>query len=448
MALLMGLYKALWAYLALTAINLSSQTTLKRLIGPALGAFLWLAFDWWQNILLTGFNWTPLAGSLSGCLPLLGLSDILGVYGLGFLVALISLLIASVLFSKLDKKAAFLQIGIVLFLLASLWGYGRYRLAYYDGLSQEAEKVRVVLLQGSVPQDVKWDPNFRDEVLKRYSKLVTQARDQKPWLIVWPETALPFIYGLDIVETQWLKDLLDQSQDNYILGLASAQYDISGSLRLYNRAQLTKGADFGAYYDKEHLVPFGEYIPLKQYLPILDWPFFQNIIGAAGAYSPGRRKAPMELDEQKFSLLICYESIFPSLSRQKVLDGSQFLVITTNDAWFGGSAAPLQHLRHAVLRAVENRRPVARAANNGLSALILPSGRIVNQTKQDEITIVSLDLPLIAPNKLPLTFFVSFGHFLAPIAAAAALIYLMFTVITEWRIERQKNRLAKKRNSK
>ncbi|MDR2366601.1 MAG: apolipoprotein N-acyltransferase [Deltaproteobacteria bacterium] len=426
LAAYLALYNGLWAAFMSQRAHLEAPLDSRLLGVPMLGAFLWVGFDYLKNFVFTGFNWTPLAGGLSGSLDFIGAADLVGVYGLGFPVALVSILLAQIFAYRAWPKRTLASLATAVLLLVAMFGYGRYRLGLFDDLAQAAAgggKRSVSILQASVPQDEKWDPNFRDEILARFASLLGASAQAKPWLTIWPETAVPFIYGLDPVETAWMDQTLDEFAMPMLVGLASGDYDEDGRLRLHNRAWLVSGGKVLGTYDKSHLVPFGEYVPLSDVLPFLRWPFLQGVLGAAGTYSPGLKKPPMALDGLRLGQLICFESIFPGLARDRARAGADLLIVTTNDAWFNLTMAPDQHLAHSALRAVETRLPLVRAANNGISAIIAPSGRITHRSVQNEIR--ALVWPLDLPPKSPPTLFSRGGYLVAPLMGLGTALFCL-----------------------
>jgi apolipoprotein N-acyltransferase len=209
-----------------------------------------------------------------------------------------------------------------------------------------------------------------------------------------------------------------------LVGLASGDYDEEGTLHLHNRAWLVEDTKIKGVYDKIHLVPFGEYIPLGDVLPFLKWPFLQGLLGAVGTYSPGQDKPPMVHDGVQLGQLICFESIFPYMAYDQAKKGADLLVVTTNDAWFGLTMAPDQHLAQSVMRAVETRLPLARAANNGISAIISPSGRILHRSIQNEIHTYVWPIKLSSDN--PLSLFSKGGYLVAPLMGIATALFCLW----------------------
>ncbi|MDR3135729.1 MAG: apolipoprotein N-acyltransferase [Deltaproteobacteria bacterium] len=426
LAAFLALYQAIWAGLMAGYTTREAPLDSRMMGVPLLGAFLWAGFDYLKNYVLTGFNWSPLAGGLTGSLELIGAADLIGVYGLTLPVALVSILLAQLVKYRARREQALVSAIAALAIVAAFFGYGSYRLSHYDQLASSGDGTEktVAILQASVPQDQKWDLRFRDEILSRFEFLLAKANQAKPWLTVWPETAVPFIYGLDLVETRWIDETLSNSPLNMLVGLAAGDYDETGTLKLHNRAWLIQRGEVIGSYDKSHLVPFGEYIPLASVLPFLKWPFLQGLLGAAGTYDPGLPRPPMVLDGIQIGQLICFESIFPYMAYERAKSGASLLVVTTNDAWFGLTMAPSQHLAQSVHRAVETRLPLVRAANNGISVIIAPSGRVLRRSPQNEIQTYAW--PLKLPAQSPKTLFSRGGHLLAPLMGLLTFLFCLY----------------------
>ncbi len=279
--------------------------------------------------------------------------------------------------------------------------------------AESGKALRCVVIQPSIDQSVKWDPSFQEETMARYQRLTRSTYDFSPDLIVWPETAVPLFFqdGPALVKT--IFSLVEESEAALLFG--SPAYGRNGrQLRYYNRAYLLR-PDIKTiqHYDKIHLVPFGEYVPLKGLLG-----FLNRLVPATGDFAPGDRIAPLALREASAGILICFEAIFPEISRAMVRKGADVLVNLTNDAWFGVSSAPYQHLSMSVLRAVENRRPLIRAANTGISAIIDSRGRIRQRTELFEEETLRATLHLRDRN---LTFYTRFGDIFAYLAVIMTL---------------------------
>ena len=266
--------------------------------------------------------------------------------------------------------------ALAVFCLAAIWGYGGWRLHQTSQRLPAPANLTVALLQGNIEQDLKWDDAAREAIFSLYRGLTLEAAaDSEVDLIVWPEAATPFFFANDRVFQSRQLRLAQEAGRPLLFGSPTYVRD-GGQDVMYNSAFLV-GPDTTVLgrYDKIHLVPFGEYIPLRRLLFFLD-----KLVAGIGDFRSGEAYTVMAIPQGRFAVLICFEGIFPDLVRHFVRHGAQFLVNITNDAWFGYSPASYQHLSMVVFRAVENRLPIVRAANTGISAVIDPTGRLSQQT--------------------------------------------------------------------
>ncbi|MEW6543340.1 MAG: apolipoprotein N-acyltransferase [Nitrospirota bacterium] len=374
-----------------------------------LGApFLWVALELLRTHLLSGLPWALLGYSQYRWLPVIQIADHTGVYGISFLLVLANVALADAavwLAGRLRGQAAhpfpwIVPAAAVAGLAVTVW-YGQDRLAGQPASSDRT--VGIGLVQANIDQAHKWDEAYRRETLDRYARLTRQAAAGSD-LIVWPEAATPFLFEREPRYREEVASLVRAQGAPLLFGSPALRYHRDGRIFLLNSAFLhaTDGTILGRY-DKQHLVPFGEYIPLhSSVLFFLDKLVegigdfeagtVATILEAPGreAHQPGQARGPVP----KFGVVICYEVIFPNLVREFAERGAEFMVTITNDAWFGRSAAPYQHFGMVVLRAVENRRAFARAANTGVSGFIDPQGRIIQATPIFEEAAVTGRIPL------------------------------------------------------
>lgn len=267
------------------------------------------------------------------------------------------------------------------FLLTFSFSYGLYRL----NQDREGSNLKVAIIQGSIEQDKKWEPAYQREVIEIYKELSLKASYANPDLIVWPETAVPFYFGKDKYWTDLLLNIKRELNSYLLFGsvlMRESKSDKGINIFYTNSAVLlNRDGNIVYAYDKIHLVPFGEYVPLRSLL------FFINkITYGIGDYTPGNSYLKANTPFGSFGTLICYEIIFPGLVRKFFLKDGDFIVTITNDAWFGKTSGPYQHFSMAVFRAIENRKPVIRVANTGISGFIDSSGRIIKSTSLFERT--------------------------------------------------------------
>jgi apolipoprotein N-acyltransferase len=226
-------------------------------------------------------------------------------------------------------------------------------------------------VQGNVPQDQKWEPAQAREIFDRYVRLTVQTIGRGAQLILWPESATPFYFGVSGTETAELRELARRNHVAILIG--SDQWEAGSPPKIYNAAFLLQpDGSTGGVYRKVHLVPFGEYVPLKRILF-----FAAPLVEAVSDFSAGARVNTLPIGDSRISTAICYEVVYPALIRDGVLEGSALLTTITNDAWFGRSSAPWQHFQMATMRAIEQGRYLVRSANTGISGVVDPYGRVL-----------------------------------------------------------------------
>ncbi|HEB75178.1 MAG TPA: apolipoprotein N-acyltransferase [Nitrospirae bacterium] len=396
--LLLSLYESLYtAAFGLLFAKASRRTDLPLTVTAVP---LWSTLEYIRGYLFTGFPWSLLGYTQYGSLPLIQISDVTGVYGVSFLVILVNAAIADLclLRARQREKPLFpawrtvASTAVTALLVAATLLYGFYRLRTFSAAGADAERVRVSIIQGSIEQDKKWNPAYQRKVFDTYKRLTTEALRDGPDLVVWPETALPFYFGTDD-RTAELREFVKNSGVPLLTGTVLIRKRPSGEdtgtgYRLSNSAVLIDGSGNPVYfYDKIHLVPFGEYVPLKNTLFFLD-----KLVEGIGDYTPGTNYVKADLTWGQFGTIICYEAIFPGLVRKFFRHGGNLIVNITNDAWFGTTNGPYQHFSMSVFRAVENRKPLVRAANTGISAFIDETGRVVKRTALFEETFMTGDV--------------------------------------------------------
>jgi len=322
----------------------------------------WVLLEYLRSYLFTGFPWAIIGFSQYKNLPIIQIADITGAWGVCFLLVLVN--VALYLFLRRHLKIKILcACSLVLFL--SL-GYGALRLNYKPDWCNNKEQLKISVVQGNISQDLKWDKQAVSFIQNRYKELTVAAAVEKPELIIWPEASVPGLWGQDEAEFTQVFSLAGQLDTNLLVGAVSYlnQNYFNSALFINQQGSLV------ATYSKLHLVPFGEYIPLKNIFPFLE------TIAPIGDIQPGREYTLFR-QPANFGVLICFEDLFPELSREFVKRGAKFLVNITNDAWYKEGSAPYQHFAASVFRSVENRVYLARSANTGISGFIDPAGRIL-----------------------------------------------------------------------
>jgi apolipoprotein N-acyltransferase len=344
----------------------------RRLPSIWLAPALWVTLEWLRGWFFIGFPWAALGYSQYRFHDLVQMAEVTGVYGVSAVLVLFNMVVAAVLLARGQGARRNLPaLATLTLLLVVLLGFGRWRVAELNALPA-AGHLRVGLVQGNVEQDKKWDPAFQDETMRRYRELTLAAAHEHPALIVWPETAAPFFFQEAGPRRDEILALAREAGVPIVFGSPAFRQTASGRLQQLNRVYLVdaSGREVDTY-DKMQLVPFGEYVPFAGVLF-----FVSQVVTAVGQLGAGIVPTVFQIPESRFGALICYEGIFPALTRRFVDGGAQFLVNVTNDAWYGNTSAPYQHLAQAAFRTVENRVPMVRAANTGISAIIDADGQI------------------------------------------------------------------------
>lgn len=343
----------------------------KGLAVAVMAPLVWTGLEYARANLFTGFPWDLLGYSQVNSHALVQIADITGVYGVSFVVMLVNGCIFEVTryFVTRESRGMWRLAVTTGAVLVSVLAYGHVREAQFAQNGNNGQTLTVGVLQGNIPQDLKWQRSMREHTFLTYQDLGRQAVEEGAGLLVWPETSAPVMFGGKDLDWK-VPGLISQRLNVPMVIGAPFQKLIGKTVHYYNSAFLVDGASLRSRFDKIHLVPFGEYMPLSWLLPL-----GPGIAAREADYSAGQTMVVMGLPQgERFSVLICYEAIFPDLARLAVSKGAQMLVNITNDGWFGESAAPYQHLAMAGMRSVENRVWLIRAANTGISAAFDPTG--------------------------------------------------------------------------
>ncbi len=452
-----AVFPAAWAFLARHMVrNLrytratdlapkyGERTTFRPRLRPGARCLLilllpttWCTLEWCRSWFLSGFPWNQLGISQWSSAWVLPVAAYTGVYGISFLIVATNSIIWSILDAVAEHRrgdggsalwpAVIFPPIPMLLAAAALVTYARTG----QELPAPNGSRRIAVVQGNIPQIRVWNPEQLAHALEVYTSLTRDiAATAQPDLIVWPETAVAASlrfnddvrFALDGVFATAATPLLAGTIDYRLPPEADTQYELP---LMYNSAILfDKSGRVMDIYDKIHLVPFGEYVPFEAYLPQLtEW------IGMGRSLSAGHEYSVMLFDDVlRIGVVICYEDIFPEISREMVVRGANLLISITNDAWFGESAGSRQHLAHTVFRAVENGRPVLRSGNNSYSCLIMPDGDVVNVLydagDKSYFTRAAKVYDVPVWGHPPLTFFSRFGTGFAHASAAISAVAL------------------------
>jgi len=402
----LSLYTATFAFLtSLFRIRLGLPLVLTA---PA----IWVSLELLITYLFTGFPWGLLGYSQYMNLPVIQIADITGVYGISFAIVMVNAGMYRVM-ERYSEGLSFWRgrsIWAATFILLLITGYGYWRLSSQLP-TPDSQLIKVGIVQGNIDQDQKWDLEYQTETIDTYIELTKKVSEGGLDLVVWPETAVPFYFQNDETYKPLILKTARDINSHILFGSPAYSRDME-EVRYYNSAFLiSPGMEVVDRYDKLHLVPFGEYVPLKKLLFFVD-----KMAEGIGDFSTGDMVKTLDMPGTKIGTLICYEGVFPNLTRKIVREGATLLVNITNDAWFGNTSAPYQHLSMYSLRAVENRVPVIRAANTGVSAFIDVRGMIISRTGIFEKGYLKnrLETPGIDS---PITFYTRFGNLFAYLCA-------------------------------
>lgn len=374
--LLTGAFVAVLALLLALPFSFLGRFTDNR-AGFALAfAALWFVSEWLRSWVFTGFPWL-FAGYAHLNTPLAGWAPVLSVYGIGLLLALTGAVIALLVSGRLHPLRD--RSGIALLLAAAVpWPAGAL-LSQVEWTRPAGDTIEVGLVQANIPQEKKWLPEFRGETISRYQKGTQALSGGDVDVIIWPEAALPLLYNQAPNLMDALQRNAERTQIDLISGLLYDWQDADSGRRVVHNSAAVFGRSPQVYH-KRHLVPFGEYVPLEEWIrgtiEFFDLPTSFIRPGAEG-------QQPLHAGGASWAPLICYEIVYPRMVADSALS-AQVLLTISNDAWFGDSIGPLQHMQMAQMRALETGRYLVRGTNTGVTAIVDPRGRITRKLPQFE----------------------------------------------------------------
>jgi apolipoprotein N-acyltransferase len=444
---------ALIAYLALFPAIFA--VVMRRLVlaygtrALAASPAVWVATELGRTHIFTGFPWVLLGYSQTTVLPVAQFASVFGVYGVSMLVASVSAALAMVMVdggpegpsyvrSTADARPAhsyagrpfraamfsrFAPIVVVLIALAAISAWGARRAAG-AALTREGEAIRVGLIQGNIDQADKQNPSRANAIFQGYIGMTREALRQGAEFVLWPESSTPFLFEEDTEASAQIRTLARQARVPILVGSDQIERG-GGGLKYYNSAFLVRAdGTSGAAYRKMHLVPFGEYVPLKQILF-----FAAPLVEAVSDFSAGDDAVLLPVGSHMISTAICYEVVYPDLVRRFVTGGSELLTTITNDAWFGATSAPYQHFEQASMRAIEAGRYLVRSANTGVSGIVDPYGRVLERTDIFQAAVLVGEARFLRAS----TFYARHGDILAYASVVATALLLAGGVANRWR---------------
>jgi apolipoprotein N-acyltransferase len=384
-----------------------------RLLACLLAPFLWVALDFARaNMPIIGFPWNLIGYAASGNLPLLQLTTLTGIYGLSFVVAGYGAFLGYAILSGTQRAWKALMITTAALLLVAFGGR--------HFVPRVTPHYVAHLVQTNFEQQYNYAPDWiprHAQALDQLHDISVDAAKAEPGLIVWPEVPAPFTFQDPNFAVRARQIARDAGSD-FLVGIVDWKRDAKRQWHATNSATLLDPSGQRVFtYDKIHLVPFGEYVPLRRWLT-----FAGKLVADIGDFTPGHEYSVGQLPGGKFGVYICYEGVFPGLVRHFTDDGAQLLINISNDGWFGHSAAPAQHAMQERVRAVENRRWLLRDTNNGITLDVDPYGRTVAQMPTDVRG--QLDAPYGFVSEL--TLYARFGNWFAWLCVLISAVLVLY----------------------
>ena len=388
-------------------------------LGPAAiwcWPLLWIAHEYLRGLGVLGFPWTNMSYTQTEYVDLIQMAAITGDLGVGLWVLLLNVVFLQMWRNRADRRMRMICLGICMCLFVLPFLYGKSEIARIDGASEQA--VTATVLQGDIDSYKKWDSTFADFSYATYHALTRIAAARATDLIVWPETAVPGYLRVDTQRLREIQTLSRRVSTPILFGTLEYSAEEPGEYIYYNAAhQVSDGRLGPEFYAKMQLVPMGEWIPFSDRVKVL-----KDIHVGQADFTAGDKFVVFAHPQGPYAALICFESGFPELARNFVLRGARFLVNITNDGWYGFTAGPYQHARMCVMRAIENRTPIARSANSGISLFVDRVGRTDNETDQFFTDLRTDKMAL----RDEITFFTRHGMWVGQgcvLATAAALLF-------------------------
>jgi len=407
MALYLGLFGALFA-LVVKRLNLGMRFTTWLLVPLA-----WAAIEFARTYLFTGFPWNLAATSIIDYTSLIQIDRAGGPYFTGALVVLPSVVIAWWITERAAAIHRVIVAGSLGILFLVWWGTGL--VASKLIARPNAEPVVIAaMLQPNISQQMRWDESNMMDIFRKMVDMTLAAAQHDAKVVIWPESTVP----LSFTETDFYRDTIERISRDFDIDiiLGSVATDPKHPNRIWNSAFLVSRGKTIGHYDKIRLVPFGEYVPLRRMLF-----FAEKLVHEVGDFEFGANDHPLR-GAFAYGPAICYEIVYPQITRTQIRNGADVIVTITNDAWYDGTSAPMQHLWQARLRAIEDDRSILRAGTTGISAFIDPTGRVIESLPMGREGIIYARVQA----RRTMTPYVRFGDWFAWGALLVVLIRLIY----------------------
>ncbi|MBN1385307.1 MAG: apolipoprotein N-acyltransferase [Elusimicrobia bacterium] len=395
-SLYLALYYGAFCFLASHFSLLTSHFSL---------VFIWVSLELLLTHLFTGFP-TLLGYTQWNFLPIIQISEFTGVYGVSSLIILVNIAITNIITKRQKPFSPSNFLTLSLILICLIFGFYKLKNPITHPLRSRLSEARepnnsrtVSILQGNIDQYKKWNAEYERDIIDSYSMLALNTSANTD-LIIWPESAVQRPLIRDIDTYNWVSKIVRKTKTQHLIGsndIQNGKYYVSAFL-------ISADGRIIDEYSKNHLVPFGEYMPLRNILGK-----FIKVVNEIGEFSSKKRYESINSKSGRLAVNICFEAIFPNEIRKLVKNGAQVIVNITNDAWYLKTSAPYQHFVMNVFRAVENRRELVRAANTGISGFIDSRGRVKSKTEIFATTILADKVQLMDN----ITFYTRFGNVFA-----------------------------------
>jgi apolipoprotein N-acyltransferase len=431
LSIYLAVHFAFWAWFVGLIRPSVFTVSWRNLLVAFFAASAWVTHEWTRGWLFSGFGWNDLGVALHQSWPVIQISEFTGVVGVSFALALVNIIAVTTplrLFTeaRTHRMRPHFDLTLTMIGMVALFAFGLHRAQS----PPRTQPLRVVAVQADVPQLQKFDPQFTTEIFQRFTRLseIALRANPPPDLLVWPESSMPDpVRDENSASYQFVRNLAASTKTDLMLGTLDFEdaHDYNAALLISNNGERVQ------IYRKVHLVPFGEYIPLRH-----SFPLFAVIAGTwvSGDFTSGAKHTVFSLSNADIHVapLICFEDTVGELVRRFVLNGADLLVDITNDGWFLHSSGSQQHLANAIFRCVENRRPMVRAANTGVTCFVNEFGRVTQILRDDTgdtFTEGVLTGEVNLPKDRQLTFYTRHGELFAKLCTATTLAAIVFVFI-------------------
>lgn len=428
-------------YFVPTTLYYFSRKIFSRKIALLLFPFYWVSFEHLYSVTDLRFPWLTLGNSLPYFKQFIQIADIVGAYGLSLIILFINVCLYIIIKDVFEKRILnYKYVIVVIALIFIPLLYGSVKTAN----SNESRKtINVGIIQPNLDPWEKWEGGGLEKQLDTYLQLSKKAADQGAQIIVWPESALPvyLLGGSFDFEATVIKNFVNANNIYLLTGMPDITFyfDSTKAPKNAKRTNLTKtyytsynsillfspNSSLIQKYGKNMLVPFGEHVPFVEQIPFLG-DFIKWQVGIS-SWNVGNKQNVLGTNYYKIGGIICIESIYPDFVAKFVQNGASFIAVVTNDSWYGYSSGPFQHKEISVLRAIENRRSVIRAANGGISCIIDPNGNTISKTSLFTKTVLVGKVYLTDE----ITFFTKYPLLIPMLAYLISLLTLMWFIVNK-----------------